>query len=61
MLFGGHDFNLVHMLLGSWPTVEAIVYVLVGVCAIVDMVGCKCKTCKDCMVDSPAPAAPSQM
>lgn len=27
---GGGDWNLVNMLLGSWPAVENLVYVLVG-------------------------------
>lgn len=30
MLMGGTDWNVVHMLLGSVPTLEALVYVLVG-------------------------------
>ena len=29
-LVGGADWNVVHMLLGSWMQVEALVYVLVG-------------------------------
>lgn len=29
-LMGGADWNVVHMLLGSWQTVEAVVYILVG-------------------------------
>lgn len=28
--FSGGDLNLVTMLLGAWPVVEAIVYILVG-------------------------------
>ena len=50
----GSDLNVVHMLLGSWPTVEAIVYVLVGLAALMKLIGCKCKkcvaTCADCAV-----------
>jgi len=30
----GSDLNVVHMLLGSWPTVEAVVYLLVGLSAL---------------------------
>ena len=30
MLLGGTGWNVVNMLLGSWPLVENIVYVLVG-------------------------------
>ena len=32
--FLGKDLNVVHMLLGSWPSVEWIVYLLVGLCAL---------------------------
>ena len=46
MLMGnGMEWNVVNMALGSWPMVEAIVYVLVGVAAIVKIFGCRCKTC----------------
>ncbi len=48
MLFGSmHDmsWNLVHMLLGKWPMVEAIVYLVVGVAAICKIWHCKCATC----------------
>jgi uncharacterized membrane protein YuzA (DUF378 family) len=39
--------NVVNMLLGSWPTVEAVVYVLVGVAAVMKIFGCKCAKCKE--------------
>ena len=40
------EWNLVHMILGSWPMVEGIVYLVVGICAVVMIFGgCKCKTC----------------
>lgn len=28
------DWNLVHMILGSWPMLETIVYILVGLSAV---------------------------
>lgn len=31
---GGADWNVVHLLLGSWMQLEAIVYVLVGLSAV---------------------------
>lgn len=45
-LMGG-DWNVVHMILGSWPMVEGIVYVLVGLSAVVLIVKHKgeCKYC----------------
>ncbi len=42
------DYNVVNMLLGNWPTVEMIVYVLVGVAAIVEVATHK-STCKECV------------
>jgi uncharacterized membrane protein YuzA (DUF378 family) len=39
------EWNVVGMLLGSWPTVLAVVYLLVGVAAIVKIFGCRCKKC----------------
>ncbi len=34
LMSSGSDWNVVHMLLGSWPMLEAIVYLLVGLSAI---------------------------
>lgn len=49
MLTGGNvtDWNIVHMLTGSIPALEAVVYVLVGLSAVMKLVGCKCKKCMD--------------
>ena len=42
-LAGGTDWNVVHMLLGKWMKVEAIVYVLVGLAGVYKLVMCsKC-------------------
>lgn len=41
----GADYNVVGMLLGSWPMAEWGVYVLVGLSAVALIVGCKCNTC----------------
>ena len=45
--FMGSDWNVVHMILGSWPQVEWVVYVLVGLSAAWLLVEHK-KTCKHC-------------
>lgn len=45
--FMGGDWNVVHMILGSWPAVEWIVYVLVGLSAIGLAVSHK-KDCRYC-------------
>ena len=48
--FLGKELNVVNMLLGSWPTVEWVVYLLVGVAAVYKLVclfmccGGKCET-----------------
>ncbi len=48
MLIGnGMNLNLVSMLLGAWPVLEAIVYVLVGIAAVVQIFSCGCKKCSD--------------
>lgn len=41
------DWNVVKIVLGngSLPTIEAIVYILVGVAALMKIFGCKCKKC----------------
>ncbi|MSU56237.1 MAG: DUF378 domain-containing protein [Candidatus Taylorbacteria bacterium] len=46
-LVGIAEFNLVEKLLGSWPAVVSVVYVLVGLSAIVELVTHK-KDCKAC-------------
>jgi len=56
---GTMSWNLVSKLVGAWPMVEAIVYLLVGISAIVMTVGCRCKTCAggvcaSCAVDTKA-------
>ena len=45
--FAGSDWNVVHMVLGSWQTVEWAVYVLVGISAVWLLIGHK-KDCKVC-------------
>jgi len=43
--FFGSNWNVVGLILGSWPMVEWAVYVLVGLATILMLVGCKCATC----------------
>ena len=45
-------WNVVNMLLGSWPTVEMIVYVLVGLAAVYEIATHKanCKMCSGQMM-----------
>ena len=39
------NWNLVNLLLGFSPTLEAVVYILVGVSAVMEFFNCKCKKC----------------
>ncbi len=41
------NWNIVNILLGTMPMIEAIVYVLVGVSAVVMIFGCKGKKCME--------------
>ena len=46
LMGNGDAWNVVHMLLGSLGPVEAIVYVLVGLTALMSLFGgCKCHKC----------------
>jgi uncharacterized protein len=44
---GSNNWNLVNLILGSWPALELIVYVLVGAAAVYEVVTHK-KNCKQC-------------
>lgn len=45
-LLGGNDWNVVHMILGGAPMIEGIVYLLVGISAVMMIFGkCGCKMC----------------
>lgn len=43
-LAGGADWNVVHLLLGTWMKLEAVVYVLVGLAGVYKLVMCS-KSC----------------
>jgi uncharacterized membrane protein YuzA (DUF378 family) len=43
----GANWNVVNLILGSWPMVEALVYVLVGLSAVYEIVKHK-QNCKQC-------------
>ncbi len=59
MLLGRMEsWNVVSMLLGSMPVVESVVYILVGVAAVMYIFGCKCAKCSGglcghCAKDAP--------
>jgi len=57
--FFGGDWNVVHMIFGSWMWLENLVYLLVGVSAVASLVGCKCSACKSCCSPSAPPAGPT--
>lgn len=45
-LVGAFRFNLVNTIVGSWPTVERVVYILVGLSALMMLMVNKCKACQ---------------
>lgn len=45
--FAGSNWNVVNLLVGSWPTVENLVYLLVGASALVLVFSHK-KDCRAC-------------
>ncbi len=45
--FAGANWNLVTLILGSWPAVESIVYILVGLAGVYEIVTHK-KSCMMC-------------
>ena len=48
MLLGhGMEWNVVQMVLGFMPVLEGIVYVLVGLAAVLKIFNCKCKKCRE--------------
>lgn len=47
-LVGFFNFNLVTAILGGVPTVERVVYAVVGVAAVAMLLVCKCKKCNMC-------------
>jgi uncharacterized protein len=46
MLLGKANWNVVNLILGSMPVLEAIIYILVGISALMMIFGCKCGKCK---------------
>lgn len=44
-------YNLVYMLLGSWPTLEKLVYILVALSAVYEVATHK-QNCKNCSSSS---------
>ena len=45
LLSATESWNVVNIVLSSMPILEAIIYLLVGVAAVVSIFGCKCKKC----------------
>lgn len=54
------NFNLVEMLLGSWPSVVMIVYVLVGLSAVYELATHK-QNCKMCNAGGSSSGASATM
>ncbi|MBU4480321.1 DUF378 domain-containing protein [Patescibacteria group bacterium] len=43
--FLGGNWNIVNLIAGQWPTVENIVYLLVGISAITMLISCRKCSC----------------
>ena len=43
-LYAGSNWNVINLIAGSWPQVEWIIYILVGLSAIYTLFSCK-KNC----------------
>ena len=54
MLLGGgmYSWNVVSMIFGFMPALEALVYLLVGVSAVMYIFGCRCKKCRTHVCES---------
>ncbi len=53
-LVGLFDFNLVNSLVGSWPMVEKVVYILVGLAAVSE-VASHMELCRECSMEMVRP------
>ncbi len=40
------NWNVINIIFGGVPYLEPIVYILIGIAAVVALMTCKCKTCK---------------
>ena len=58
------NLNVVNLLLGSMPTTEAVIYLVVGIATLGSIFGCPCKTCKgdcSCSTKTETPGSNSAM
>lgn len=60
-LFSGANWSLVEMIFGQGSAISAIVYVLVGVSAVISLTGCKACKNGSCMTHKSMPEAPKTM
>ncbi len=58
--FFGSSLNVVQWIFGSWPWLLNVVYILVGIAAVMSF-GCHKKNCKMCTGSSSASAGGQQM
>jgi len=43
--FLGKNLNIINWIFGRWTTLEWIIYILVGIAAVMSLFSCKCKIC----------------
>src|ERR1035437_9601100 len=52
LLSSGGNWNVVNIIFGSVPVLEGVIYVLVGISAVMMIFGCKCSKCTNGVCDS---------
>ena len=52
------ELNVVYLIFGN-SLIATVVYLLVGVAAVIGIFGCRCKKCKDGVCDSASSSTPS--
>lgn len=49
------NLNVVNLLIGGMPSLESLVYIIIGVAGVITCYGCRCSTCKACRVEGGNP------
>jgi hypothetical protein len=49
----GKNWNVINAILGSMPVLETIIYILVGISAVIMIFWCRCKKCVQGSAEKP--------
>ena len=58
--FAKANLNVINLIFGGAPALEWIIYILVGIAAVLMIFSCKCKKCMSCANCAPAGDAPKE-